>query len=613
MRCPKCRVPNNARAKFCQFCGQPLTGVKRRFKWVFVLPLVLAGVISWLFFSNQQPSPQSAPTVAPKPPTQNLPSSVSPRTLPVEPQPVAPQPIAETQHMLAGAATLYDITGRRLTVRPVGLLAGGYMALPEKSLMGAYHATFSGSAPRPLRVQRVITDESDKVAVLQVAAQNLPDLFALEAWTPNQPVAWLALQADAEPRPITVEPVEYGHRTVQVKVPQTISEPGILIQTGRVVGWTFGKGATHAFLWTGPAAGDLPEGQTVIDYYQKTFADGREEQFLLANSIPADKPLQRLAHLTEGFRLDPRLALGDTPPPLQPQAIVPQMIKLIAATRQAGMSGDIIRLVDETVLTAAADARLLLALGHIVQESHGAGDALDLIETVQERTDMADSPPQQQLTAYHRELYLRLISQALADQTVTEAELLLTTGLAQFPQDPHLNLLGVRLALADGDWATAEKLLYARQYPPALAGKINVLQDQIETLKNREGKIVIRFTPGANHVPVTARLNRSVTQPFIIDTGASMVTIPQSTAEYLGIQLSDNTPQRKIITAGGVMRAYEVTLESIELQGWVVNNVNALVVDIPEQSDLGLLGLNFLNRFEMNLNSREGLLILAPR
>ena len=186
-------------------------------------------------------------------------------------------------------------------------------------------------------------------------------------------------------------------------------------------------------------------------------------------------------------------------------------------------------------------------------------------------------------------------------------------GGRQMPEDLNIYLFGVKLALAESDWATAEELLTARDYPAALRDQVSSLQKQISELKGQQGKIAIRFAPGSQQIPVTASLNQGTLQDFIIDTGASMVTIPSSTAADLGIIISVRNPRRKVSTANGVVYAPEVVLASINLEGYETNNVKALVMDFPDQPELGLLGLNYLSRFRMDLNTDEGLLLLSPK
>jgi clan AA aspartic protease (TIGR02281 family) len=169
------------------------------------------------------------------------------------------------------------------------------------------------------------------------------------------------------------------------------------------------------------------------------------------------------------------------------------------------------------------------------------------------------------------------------------------------------------LALAENDWATAEGLLSAKNYPSALREQVRSLQSQISELKGQEGKILIRFVPGARQIPVTASLNQGTSQDFIVDTGASMVTIPYSTAADLGIIITVRNPRRTVYTASGVIHAPEVVLDAITLEGFETHNVKALVLDLPNQPEMGLLGLNYLRRFKMDLSTDEGLLALTPK
>jgi predicted aspartyl protease len=70
---------------------------------------------------------------------------------------------------------------------------------------------------------------------------------------------------------------------------------------------------------------------------------------------------------------------------------------------------------------------------------------------------------------------------------------------------------------------------------------------------------------------------------------------------------------RKVFTAGGVKYAPEVTLSSISVEGWETNDLKALVLDLPNQSEWGLLGMNYLRRFRMDINTENGVLLLEPR
>ena len=155
--------------------------------------------------------------------------------------------------------------------------------------------------------------------------------------------------------------------------------------------------------------------------------------------------------------------------------------------------------------------------------------------------------------------------------------------------------------------------MYQREYPPESRERISILADQISDLKGYENKIVIKFQPGSGEIPINTSINEKINQDFLIDTGASFVTVPYSTVEALGLENKMSPHQQEVQTAGGPVLANAVTLSSIELQGWIISDVKALVIDIPNRPGIGLLGLNFLNRFNLDMQTDDGVLTLAPK
>ncbi|MGD8492391.1 MAG: retropepsin-like aspartic protease, partial [Desulfobacterales bacterium] len=210
-------------------------------------------------------------------------------------------------------------------------------------------------------------------------------------------------------------------------------------------------------------------------------------------------------------------------------------------------------------------------------------------------------------------LYQSWLNDLLEGGDAQEGWQVYARGSQQLPDDLDIYLFGVKFALAEGDWETAEQLLAAREYPPAMGSEVRGLQSVIAELKGQASMIVIRFVPGTRQIPVTASLNQDIAQDFIVDTGASMVTIPFTTVRALGIVISVRNPRRKVYTASGELFAPEIVLDSITLEGYEVNNVKALVMELPNQPNVGLLGLNYLRRFRMDLNTDEGMLMLAPK
>jgi clan AA aspartic protease (TIGR02281 family) len=265
------------------------------------------------------------------------------------------------------------------------------------------------------------------------------------------------------------------------------------------------------------------------------------------------------------------------------------------------------------MLIEAADIGLLMDIGQASAQGYGFEEAIILTENVIAGLPSVSEQDEVQLENFFSGLYQNWITVLFKNGNLRAAWRAYRLGSQELPDDADIHLMGVQLALAENDWAGAEELLAMREYPSSLNDKVRNLQTQISELKAQEGKIAINFTPGTQQIPLTAVLNRSTYQKFIVDTGASLVTIPQSTAEELGLEVDARNPVRKVYTAGGVKYAPEVTLFSITVEGWEVTDLKALVLDLPNQSGWGLLGMNYLRRFRMDINTESGVLLLEPR
>ena len=87
---------------------------------------------------------------------------------------------------------------------------------------------------------------------------------------------------------------------------------------------------------------------------------------------------------------------------------------------------------------------------------------------------------------------------------------------------------------------------------------------------------------------------------FVVDTGATLVSLSQSEARRLGIDASGGQ-QVNLATANGSVSARRLTLQSVRVGSINVSNVEAVVVDNLNMP--ALLGMSFLNRMDMR---REG-------
>ena len=83
---------------------------------------------------------------------------------------------------------------------------------------------------------------------------------------------------------------------------------------------------------------------------------------------------------------------------------------------------------------------------------------------------------------------------------------------------------------------------------------------------------------------------------FLIDTGATMITLPGSIADRLGIDYRKGL-RGLTQTAAGPAVAYKIKLDEVRLGDIRLQNVDAVV--LQRGLSFALLGMSFLNRVEM--------------
>jgi len=149
---------------------------------------------------------------------------------------------------------------------------------------------------------------------------------------------------------------------------------------------------------------------------------------------------------------------------------------------------------------------------------------------------------------------------------------------------------GVRVISIEGETATLE-----------VNGKKQVLRVGQNVAAQPSGggpaALVLTADP-AGHFFATGNIN-GTTVRFIVDTGASLISLGAGDARRIGIDTSKGQ-QGIANTANGQTRVIRVKLDTVRVGEIVLNNVDAIV----HQQDLpaALLGMSFLNRMEMQRN-----------
>ncbi len=94
---------------------------------------------------------------------------------------------------------------------------------------------------------------------------------------------------------------------------------------------------------------------------------------------------------------------------------------------------------------------------------------------------------------------------------------------------------------------------------------------------------------------------------FLLDTGASTVSVPQSLARRIGLK---EGPVTRSQTANGTISTYRTRLDSVELGAIKLRNISASINPHMQGNEV-LLGMSFLRKLEMV--QRDGSLTLRQQ
>jgi predicted aspartyl protease len=125
---------------------------------------------------------------------------------------------------------------------------------------------------------------------------------------------------------------------------------------------------------------------------------------------------------------------------------------------------------------------------------------------------------------------------------------------------------------------------------------------------------IIRFTPG-RQIIVDARVNGSASCRLILDTGAAHTLINPRVLRAAGVSLTRGT---MAVRARGVAKDAEIEVQGVFVDSLEVGpaRVSRMVVaayDMDYSDADGLLGLDFLGRFDVNIDTAAGIVKLAPK
>lgn len=144
---------------------------------------------------------------------------------------------------------------------------------------------------------------------------------------------------------------------------------------------------------------------------------------------------------------------------------------------------------------------------------------------------------------------------------------------------------------------------------PAAAEPAKVARLETEQRNNPlSGRVARIDSDGRGHFVADAKLNGRRIE-VLVDTGATLVAINETTARRIGIRLSREDFKYKVNTANGTVKAANAVIDEIEIGRVRVRDVPATVLS-DKALDGTLLGMSFLKqlkRFEV----ADGTLVLT--
>jgi clan AA aspartic protease (TIGR02281 family) len=127
-------------------------------------------------------------------------------------------------------------------------------------------------------------------------------------------------------------------------------------------------------------------------------------------------------------------------------------------------------------------------------------------------------------------------------------------------------------------------------------------------------KASVPFERHGQVVVVEAVLNKKTAAKLVVDTGATFTMISAATAKELNLDYSQTPRTMPFQTANGIIQAPLTDLESITVGGIEIKNLTTAIHDaVPNANVAGLLGLNFLSNFRMDIDTTKGLLHLERK
>ncbi len=608
MICRRCKTENPETSRYCSTCGALLTRSLSRPKRTvpniaFIIVAAVAALLAVYFLiPGFRPSPQ-----APGPTTTAEETGAAPS------ESAVPAPSRARPALVVARFAVEGPAGAQVTL-DTALFDGAWAALPLWVFLGPAPPRLE--SPGPAGALPAWADWRPESPIVLSRLDGAGDLSTpeLRPYDAGSELEWLPLSGERISYAIETGPLRQAGSFRTFALFREIDGPGVLVQKGALVGWTFGQGVGRGYLWS-PADGAGPKPTLAAADLAVALRNAapREASFFQALSASGEGgDFRSLEILAGGFRRVSLLGPDDLPTTLKPSAVASRASAMAAAAVDRGLAAEVARLLDPQTLAAASDLGLIKSAARAYEEARGFDAVHRLLADLRREPALQGAAGPGQLDAVEVELAKAALHKVLNEKGYGGPDIY-EEAARLAPDDLELHLLGVEVALLEKDFGRAGDLLASRRYPTDYADKARTLERLVEEGRREEDSVTIRFNPGDRLIPVYAVLNGKHRQKFFIDTGATTTIIPTAAVAALEIRIDNSTPVVGFQGVAGSDLAYQVRVDSIEIEGRKVFDLKTIVYDLGEDENAGLLGNDFLQHFQVDLDSVRGVLKLRKK
>jgi len=610
MTCRRCKTENASGTMYCSRCGallpRPAARHKRAVPWyVWAAAAGIVLLAAYFILPGLRTGSRAAePTGA-------------------EAEPVVPEATRPSARESGAASSNLALVAGSFALEGSGpgvpaslesaLVDGSWAALPLWTFLGGRSPRLSSPGPGGVDSDWVDWRGGEPVVLCRFAFGEELRTPELAPFDEAVVLEWRPLSGERTSLAIETGPLRSVGSYRAFAIFSEVDAPGVLVQQSRVVGWTFGQGLASGYLWA-PSDGSGPKPALPAgDLAGTLLVNGRETSFVRAMSMSEDVPADlRLAAFVSGYREAALLSPEDLPLHLKPAQVAARVSSLAASMIPQGLAAEVATLLDPTILTAARDIGLVKAAAMAASEARGFDSVRRLLADLGRGSAFESAASRQELQALEVDLAKAALHKILNERGYGGLEIF-EEARRLAPDDLELHLLGVEVAVLEKKWMDAQDLLRAKQYPGALSDKARTLERLVEEGRREEDSATIRFNPGDRLIPVYAVINKKLRQKFYIDTGATTTIVPSSVLDPLGIKIDSSTPAVILQGVAGADIGFQVRLDSIEIERQVVFDIRAVVYDLGSGDEAGLLGNDFLQHFQVDLDSTKGILKLRKK